>query len=125
MADHSGGGTNAREFGDRVDMLGWGLLFVAIGAVTILPATPEGAWLVAAGLVMLGMSAARARLRLPVWGVTVFVGIAALAAGIFSIAGFGTWVGPLVLLVLGAKLILGALVRTPQWTDRTPQAQNR
>ena len=45
---------------DRVDTLGWGLLFVAIGAVSLMPAMPEGAWLVAAGLVMLGASGARA-----------------------------------------------------------------
>ena len=99
---HANDATTRTALSDRVDTLGWGLLFVAIGAVSLLPAMPDGAWLIAAGLVMLGASAARAWLRLPVSGVTVVVGIVALAAGVFTVAGLTTEVGPLVLIVLGA-----------------------
>ena len=89
---------------------------MAIGAVSLIPTMPEGAWLVAAGGVMLGASAARARLGLSVRGVTVVVGVVALAAGIFSVAGLTTAVGPLVLIVLGLMLIVGALDRAQRWT---------
>ena len=51
---------------DRVDTIGWGLLFVAIGAVNLMPGMPDGAWLIAAGIVMLGASAVRASMRLRV-----------------------------------------------------------
>ena len=78
--------------------------FVAIGAVSLMPAMPEGAWLVAAGLVMLGASAVRAGMRLRVHGATVVVGVVALSAGIFTVAGLTTEVGPLVLIVLGLTL---------------------
>ena len=97
---------------DLVDTIGWGLLFVAIGVVSLMPAMPDGGWLVAAGLVMLGASATRRWLRLAVRGVTVVVGIVALAAGMFTVAGLATEVGPLVLIVLGLTLVAGALYRT-------------
>ena len=42
-------GTTRAAISDRVDTIGWGLLFVAIGAVSLLPTMPDGAWLVAAG----------------------------------------------------------------------------
>jgi hypothetical protein len=107
-------GTTRAAISDRVDTIGWGLLFVAIGAVSLLPTMPDGAWLVAAGLVMLGASAARAWMRLPVHGATVVVGVVALAAGAFTVAGLTTEVGPLVLIVLGLTLVVGALYRARQ-----------
>jgi hypothetical protein len=83
---------------------------------------PDGSWLIAAGLVMLGVSAARALLRLQVRGVTIVVGIVALAAGIFIVAGLTSAVGPLVLIVLGLTLIIGALSRAQRWLDSTTPA---
>ncbi len=100
------------ELSHRVDTIGWGLLFVATGAVSLMPSMPDGAWLIVAGLAMLGASAVRAWLHLPLWGLTIVIGIVALAAGIFTVAGLTTAVGPLVLIVLGLTLILGALYRT-------------
>jgi hypothetical protein len=114
---------SAAELSDRVDTLGWGLLFVAIGGVSLLPDLPADSWLIAAGLVMLGASAARARLRLPVRGVTVVVGSATLAAGIFLVTGLSSEAGPLVLIVLGVTLIAGALHRAERWTRGSPLAQ--
>jgi hypothetical protein len=86
---------------------------------------PDGAWVVAAGLIMLGVSATRAWLGLPVRTVTVVVGIVALSAGIFSINGLTTEVGPLVLIVLGLTLVVGALYRAQRWTDSPPLAHTR
>jgi len=98
----------------RVDAIGWGLLFLAVGIVSLLPAMPDGAWLVAAGLVMLGVSGFRAWMRLPIHGATVVSGVVALAAGIFIAAGLTTQVGPLVLIVLGLTLLVTALYRSPR-----------
>ncbi len=114
-------GTTRAAVSDRVDTIGWGLLFVAIGAVVLVPALPDGAWLIAAGIVMLGASAVRAWLQLRVHGVTVVLGIVALAAGVFTVAGFTTEVGPLVLIVLGLTLVIGALYRAPR-SDVAPLA---
>lgn len=115
--------TNA-DVSDRVDTVGWGILLVVIGAVSLLPGMPDGAWLVAAGVVMLGASAVRAWMHLGVHGVTVIVGIVALAAGGFLVAGLSTEVGPLVLIVLGSTIVGGALLRTRR-TDVVPLAHIR
>ncbi len=104
------------ELSGRVDTLGWGLLFLAIGGIGLAPDMPEGAWLIAAGVVMVGISAARAYLGLPVRSVTVIVGIVALAAGIGSVAGLATATGPFVLIVLGLTLVVGSLYRTGRST---------
>lgn len=122
MTTHHLDGTSGTDLSDRIDTLGWGLLFVAIGAVSLMPAMPDGTWLIAAGLVMLGASAARRWLHLEVRAVTVVVGTVALAAGIFTVAGLTTEVGPLVLIVLGLTLVLGALYRARPRTDSQPLA---
>jgi hypothetical protein len=122
MTTHNVEATTGPDLSDRIDTVGWGLLFVTIGAVSLIPAMPDGSWLIAAGLVMLGASAARALLRLQVRGVTIVVGIVALAAGIFIVAGLTTAVGPLVLIVLGLTLIIGALSRAQRWLDSTTLA---
>ena len=57
------GTTRAAGSGERVDTTGWGVLFLAIGVVSLLPAMPNGSWLVAAGLVLLGASAVRASMH--------------------------------------------------------------
>lgn len=125
MTTHTFEGTTRADLSDRVDTLGWGLLSVAIGGVSLLPAMPDGTWLVAAGLVMLGASATRAWLGLPVRGVTLVVGIVALCAGTFSVTGLRTDVGPLVLIVLGLTLIVGALYRAQRWTNGARLAHSR
>ena len=113
-SSHLEGTTRAAGSGERVDTIGWGVLFLVIGVVSLLPAMPNGSWLVAAGLVLLGASAVRAWMRLPVYGATLVAGVVALAAGIFTVAGLTTEVGPLVLIVLGLTIVAGALYRSPR-----------
>jgi hypothetical protein len=106
-----------RDLSDRVDSFGWGLLFVSVGATGLIPDLPEGSWLIAAGIVMLGASAARGQLRLPVRVVTVAVGGVALAAGIGVAAGLAAATGPIVLIVLGLVLVGEVLLRSRRSTD--------
>lgn len=113
--------TTRAAISDRVDTIGWGLLFMAIGAVSLMPAMPDGAWLIAAGIVPLGASAVRAWMGLGAYGTTIVVGVVALSAGIFTVAGLTTEVGPLVLIVLGLALVVGALYRS-QRSDVAPLA---
>jgi uncharacterized membrane protein len=115
-------GSAAAAFGDRVDTVGWGLLFVVVGVVSLIPAMPDGAWLIGAGLVILLVSGARARLGLPIRGAAVAVGIVALSAGVFTIAHLDDAVGPFVLVVLGLSVIVGAIVRGREPADDVPLA---
>ena len=107
------------ELSARIDTLGWGALFVALGGVGLVPDLPKDAWLIAVGVVMVGVSATRARLRLSVSGVTTVVGVLALAAGLGSIAGLARATWPAILVVLGLTLVVGALYRSHWPTDVT------
>ena len=115
--------TTRAAISDRVDTIGWGLLFVAIGAVSLMSAMPDGAWLIAAGIVLLGASAVRAWMGLGAYGTTIVVGVVAVSAGIFTIAGLTTEVGPLVLIALGVALVVGALYRSRR-SDVAPLASS-
>jgi hypothetical protein len=110
------------QLSDRVDTIGWGVLLLAIGAVSLVPAMPDGAWLVAAGLVMLASAAIRAWLGLPARGATVAIGIVALATGAFEVAGLMTEVAPLVLIVLGLTLVASAADRRHLRSDAVPMS---
>ena len=99
------------ELDRRVDLLGWGVLFVVLGVVGLAPDLPADAWLIAAGLVFIGVSVVRAGLRLHVSGFTTVVGVVALTAGVASVAGLDTAVWPVVLIVLGLALVAGAVLR--------------
>ena len=105
------------ELDKRVDTLGWGVLFVVLGVVGLAPDLPEGSWLIAAGLVFLGVSLVRAFLRLPVSGFTTLVGVVALAAGIGSAAGWEAATWPIVLIVLGLSLVASVVYRAVRPSD--------
>lgn len=102
-------GSSATGLGERLDTIGWGLLFVVVGAVSLIPAMPDGAWLIAAGLVILIASGARAWLGAPVRGAALVVGIVALSSGVFTVMRLNDVIGPFVLVVLGLSVIVGSL----------------
>lgn len=110
-------GSAASALGDRVDTVGWGLLFVVVGVVSLIPAMPDGAWLIGAGLVILLMSGARAWLGLPIRGAAVVVGIVALSAGVFTVIRLDEAIGPFVLVVIGLSVIVGSIGRGREPAD--------
>ena len=101
-----------RELDARLDAAGWGVLFVAVGAVLLVPGLPAGAWLAAVGVVMVGVNLVRVAIGLPVVWITAVVGIAGLVAGVAQVAGFESAAGPLVLVAVGVTLIGIAVDRT-------------
>jgi hypothetical protein len=115
---------NTKELSDRIDLFGWGVLLLAVGAVALLPVLPDWAWLVTAGVVMLAFNAVRVWLHLAIHGLTVVVGIVALATGVCSAAGLETSVWPIVLVVLGVTFITGALYRSQRPAHHTSLGQS-
>jgi hypothetical protein len=105
-----------RAFEARLDAVGWGLLFVVVGAVLLIPDLPAGSWLIAVGAVMVGVSLVRLAVAMPVVWTTAIVGIAALVAGICQVAGLESVAGPLVLVVVGITLIGSAALNTERST---------
>jgi hypothetical protein len=108
MVTHDLADARRSALDDRVDAFGWGLLFVALGAVGLVPGLPQDAWLVAAGAVMLGIGAVRAVLGLRINRLTTAVGIVALVVGIGGVVELGAATWPLALVVLGVAMLADA-----------------
>jgi uncharacterized membrane protein len=69
---------------------------------------PEGSWLVGAGLILLGLNAARRIRGVKTSGFGIIVGLVAFAAGIGRIIGQDLPVVPVLLIILGIGLVLRA-----------------
>ena len=102
---------DAQTLNKRLETISWGLFLVMFGGLKLVPASivPEGAWLLGAGLIMLGLNLARYLNAIPISGFTTVLGVIALASGIGSIAHLSVPVFPLLLIPVGASLILGPL----------------
>ncbi len=69
---------------ERLHDFGWGLLLVVVGTILLLPSerVPHGSWLMAAGIILLGLNAVRALYGLRTSGFSLVVGTLALIAGL-------------------------------------------
>jgi hypothetical protein len=96
----------------RFDDFGWGVLLIAIGTIWLLPEThvPHGTWLIAAGIILLGLNAARFFSGISMSGFSLVVGILALIAGLGEFFGVGVPLFPIALIVIGALSLLKPLL---------------
>jgi hypothetical protein len=93
----------------QLERSGWALFLIMIGGLALLPAgwVPAGAWLVGVGLIMVGMNIIRHRKSIRISGFTTVLGVAAMAAGFFSMAGIDFPVFPTLLIAVGAQILHG------------------
>jgi hypothetical protein len=89
----------------RLDAVGWGVFFVVVGAVLLVPGLPDSAWIVAAGAVMIGSTLVRAWRGLDVPWTTALAGTAALVGGGAGILGLEREGWPLMLVAVGLVVI--------------------
>jgi hypothetical protein len=82
-----------------------------IGGLALLPSgwVPEGTWLVGTGLIMVGMNVVRHQKGIRVSGFTTLLGVAAIAAGFFSMAGIDFPVFPVLLVAVGLQILYSVL----------------
>lgn len=68
----------------RLDDFGWAVLLIAIGAILLMPEElmPQGSWLIAAGVIMVGHNAIRYFNGIKMVGFSLVAGILALLAGV-------------------------------------------
>jgi hypothetical protein len=97
--------------GQQLERVGWALFLIMIGGLALLPAgwVPSGAWLVGVGLIMVGMNIVRHFKGIRVSGFTTLLGVAAMAAGFFSMAGIDFPVFPILLIAVGAQILYSVL----------------
>ena len=106
--------TNTKDnaIAERLDGIAWALILIMTGGLWLAPAGlfPEGTWLAGLGLILLGINAARRVRGIGVGGFGIAVGFIALAAGIGRIIGRELPIVPILLIVLGAGMVVKALV---------------
>jgi hypothetical protein len=97
-----------RAVSRRLDELAWALFLILVGAIWLLPGgtVPEGAWLVGAGLILLGINAVRAFKGIKMSGFTIVLGVLALVAGLGHFAGVKVPVFAILFIIIGASIIL-------------------
>lgn len=108
---------DAEALNKRLEMVGWGLFLIMIGGLMLVPEqyVPEGLWLVGAGLIMLGLNAARYFYHLPLSWFTIILGLLALASGAGDLVGIDLPVFPILLILIGAHILLKSrFERKPQ-----------
>ena len=93
-----------------IDQIGWGIFLVMIGVIWLVPAVPQGAWLIGTGILLLVLNAIRSRLGIPWSAVSVALGVLALVAGLGDFTGIRLPLFPICLVIIGATLILKPLV---------------
>ena len=100
--------TDQSTLAKRLDATTWGLLLLMTGVLMVLPGdlVPQGAWLILAGVILLGMSLARYMAKLPISVLVITLGVLGVAAGMFSAAGMHFPLLAAFLILIGASLML-------------------
>jgi hypothetical protein len=105
------GNSKTIRLAKQIDAISWGLFFIMIGGIGLIPAekVPQGIWLIGVGLIMVGNNIVRYFYRIKMIGFTVVLGIIALLAGIGDYLGIDVPVFPLLLVLVGISIIIGFL----------------
>ncbi|HTJ25818.1 MAG TPA: hypothetical protein VMA36_06610 [Candidatus Limnocylindria bacterium] len=98
-------------FNRRLDEIGWALFLIMIGAIWLFPdSVPQDAWLIGAGVIMLGVNAIRYLNGIAVNAFTAALGVVALAAGIAGVSGVKISVFAIILIVVGLGIIARPMI---------------
>jgi len=110
--------------GKRLDEIALALVLILTGALWLAPAEmfPDGTWLAGAGLILLGLNAARRLRGIKTSGFGIGLGLVALAAGGGRIIGRDLPIVPALLIVLGAALVVKAVI-APRKNEGAPGAE--
>jgi hypothetical protein len=84
--EHVGFSNNA-GVAERLDQIGWGVFLVMIAVIWLLPAVPQGTWLIGTGVLLLLLNVIRVRIGIPWSGVSLLLGVLALATGLGDFTG--------------------------------------
>ncbi len=113
---------NARKaaLSRRLEGIGWGALLITIGTIWLVPEkqVPPGSWLMAVGIILLGLNAIRYFNALSMSAFTLIVGLLALLAGLGEFYGLDFPLFAIALIAVGVCLLLK---RSPE-KDSIPTA---
>ncbi len=101
-----------KAFDQRLDSIGWGLFFLLIGILWLLPddVLPESKWMlgmaVGVGVILLGQNVIRYLAGIKPRGGAVILGVLALAYGLSGFYGMDFPFFPVLFILIGAAIIL-------------------
>jgi hypothetical protein len=100
--------TRKVALGKRLEDFGWAVLLIAIGTIWLVPdkLIPQGSWLVAVGVILLGLNAIRSFNGIRMRGFSLAVGIVALFIGLGGFFGLKLPLFPIALIVIGVGMLL-------------------
>jgi hypothetical protein len=96
----------------RLESFGWGALLIVIGTIWLLPESqvPHGSWLIAAGIILLGLNAVRCINGISMSSFSLIAGFIALTMGLGAFFGVKLPLFAIVLIVVGAGILLKMLL---------------
>jgi hypothetical protein len=105
---------NKVNLNKRLEDIGWGFFLLLIGTLLLLPGefVSQGAWLIGAGLIMLGLNGIRYLNDISVSHFTVFLGFVALLVGLASFFGLRPPLFAIFLALIGLSIIVRSLFPT-------------
>ena len=114
--------TTKANLNKRLEDSGWGFFLLLIGTLLLLPSelVPQGAWLIGAGLIMLGLNGIRYLNSIGVSRFTVVLGFVAILGGLASFLGLKPPLFAIFLALIGLSIIVRSLLPTkgrPSPTD--------
>ena len=109
--EHKGAGdesTRRVALSKRLEDFGWAVLLIVIGTIWLMPVNlmPKGSWLIAAGIIMLGLNAIRYFNGIKMVGFRLVAGILALLAGFGEYFGLTLPLFAIALIVIGLVMLI-------------------
>ncbi len=100
-----------QDLNKRLETVGWGLFLIMLGGLWLVPGQmiPAGTWLIGAGLIMLGLNAARYLAGIKPSGFTLVLGILAILSGTADFLHVELPLLPILLILVGANILLKPL----------------
>jgi len=92
----------------RLECFCWGLFLIFVGILMIAPIrwNLDGVWMIGAGIILLGMNAARHHFKIRVSISTIVLGIIAVILGLNDFLNLYMSIFPLILILIGAGIML-------------------
>ena len=105
-------GAEHREFDRTLDSIGWGMFFILLGGIWLVPESmvPEGLFLIGLGVIFLGLNIVKyvaGRAVSPFW---VVIGLILLIIGISDSLGMDIPVIPIIVIIIGVSMIVKPLI---------------
>ena len=112
------------ELNKRLENIAWGAILVTIGTIGLVPQyVPHGTWLIAAGLILLGLNVVRYLNKIAMRGLSLVLGILALLAGLGEAFGVDLPLFAISLIVIGGCILLKpVLEREPESAEAFGQS---